>query len=342
MSTLAADPQMIEAYKQGKDFYATLAMGVYNNSYWENMEHWEDGSANPEGKKRRGICKQLLLGILYGMGSDSLAEKIGKTKEEAEDIIQKFYKGFPVAKAWIDKTESDAVKNGYVEDLWGRRRRLPDIQLPLFTVEYKNSADVPLEFNPLIGSKNVYKNPKSSLIEKYTKMMQNARFKKEKEDITSQALKDGIIIHSNSSKISQAKRQCVNARVQGSASTMSKKAMINVHNDPELNRLGFKILIAVHDELIGECPEENAEEVANRLTEVMKHAADPDAKTPFKCDPTIEKCWYYSDYSDTLQNEYQKLIKDCSSDEEKQNILNKFYENHCECTREQLNEIVGV
>ena len=332
---------MIEAYKQGKDFYATLATGVYNNTYWENMEHWEDGSPNPEGKKRRGICKQLLLGILYGMGSDSLAEKIGKTKEEAEDIIQKFYKGFPVAKAWIDKTESDAVKNGYVEDLWGRRRRLPDIQLPMFSVEYKNSTNYSIEFNPLIGSKNIYKNPKSSLIEKYTKMMQNARFKKEKEDITSQALKDGIIIHSNSSKISQAKRQCVNARVQGSASTMSKKAMINVHNDPELNRLGFKILIAVHDELIGECPEENAEAVADRLTEVMRHAADPDAKTPFKCDPTIEKCWYYSDYSDVLRNEYNKLTKD-KSEEEQRLILDAFYIDHSECTREQLNEIVGV
>lgn len=62
LSSLSEDPQMIEAYVEGKDFYARLACGVFNNGYWDNMEHWEDGSANPEGKKRRSICKQLLLG----------------------------------------------------------------------------------------------------------------------------------------------------------------------------------------------------------------------------------------------------------------------------------------
>ena len=53
---------MINAYKAGKDLYATIACGVYKNTYWDNMEHWEDGSPNPEGKKRRGNCKSLLLG----------------------------------------------------------------------------------------------------------------------------------------------------------------------------------------------------------------------------------------------------------------------------------------
>lgn len=53
---------MINAYKEGKDLYATIAMGVYHNDYWDNMEHFEDGSPNPEGKKRRGSCKSLLLG----------------------------------------------------------------------------------------------------------------------------------------------------------------------------------------------------------------------------------------------------------------------------------------
>lgn len=53
---------MINAYKQGKDLYATIAAGVYKNTYWDNMEHYEDGTPNPEGKKRRGSVKSLLLG----------------------------------------------------------------------------------------------------------------------------------------------------------------------------------------------------------------------------------------------------------------------------------------
>lgn len=56
------DEQMIEAYKNKKDLYATMASQIYGNSYWDNMEHHEDGTPNPEGKKRRGSVKSIVLG----------------------------------------------------------------------------------------------------------------------------------------------------------------------------------------------------------------------------------------------------------------------------------------
>ena len=127
MSAYSQDPEMIGAYKAGKDLYATIASGVYKNGYWDNMEHHEDGSPNPEGKKRRSNCKAVLLGIMYGRGASSIAEQLGCSTQEAQNIVDNFFKGFPGVKKWIDKTEADAKVNGYVEDLWGRRRRLPDI-----------------------------------------------------------------------------------------------------------------------------------------------------------------------------------------------------------------------
>lgn len=57
---------MMNAYKTGKDLYATIASGVYHNSYDDNLEHNPDGSLNPEGKKRRSNCKQVLLGRPLG------------------------------------------------------------------------------------------------------------------------------------------------------------------------------------------------------------------------------------------------------------------------------------
>lgn len=54
--------EWIEAYNQGKDLYATIGTGAFKNTYWENMEHHEDGSPNVEGKQRRSKCKALLLG----------------------------------------------------------------------------------------------------------------------------------------------------------------------------------------------------------------------------------------------------------------------------------------
>ena len=79
LSAYSQDPEMIGAYKAGKDLYATIAMGVYKNGYWDNMEHHEDGSPNPDGKKRRSSCKSLLLGLMYGRGAASIAEQIGSS-----------------------------------------------------------------------------------------------------------------------------------------------------------------------------------------------------------------------------------------------------------------------
>ena len=58
----SGDNNMISAYKEGKDLYATIASKVYNNNYEDNLEFRSDGSMNPDGKKRRASCKTLLLG----------------------------------------------------------------------------------------------------------------------------------------------------------------------------------------------------------------------------------------------------------------------------------------
>ena len=90
---------------------------------------------NKQGKERRTNCKSILLGILYGRGAASVAEQIHKTKEEAQEIIDKFYKSFPKVKAWIDNTQLEARKVGYVEDFAGRRRHLPDILLSRYEIK---------------------------------------------------------------------------------------------------------------------------------------------------------------------------------------------------------------
>lgn len=330
---------MINSYRQGKDLYATLASRIFSNGYWDNMEHFEDGTPNPEGKKRRSKTKRLLLGIMYGMGAASIAVSIDGTVEEAQEIIDNFYKGFPTVKKWMDVSKENAKKYGYVEDIWGRRRRLPDIQLKPYQVEFKDKTKNDADFNPLLGSLGLVKNDTSKLLDEYYNKAIKTKSRKEVEELASKAEKDGIILHSNSNKIAQAERQCVNARIQGSAATMSKKAMIKVHNDKTLNDLDFHMLIAVHDELIGECPAEYADQVAERLTDVMKHAAEPDVIVPFKCDPTIEKSWYYSDYSDVLNEEYQKRI---DKGENQKDVLTDIFSSHSECTPEQLCEMLNI
>ena len=56
--------------------------------------------------------------------------------------------------------------------------------------------------------------------------------------------------------------------------------------------MGFKLLIPVHDEIIAECPEENAKECSRLLAEVMSKAAEKILGLPFKCDVEITHAWY--------------------------------------------------
>ena len=85
---------MLQAYRDGKDLYAIIAQQAFHNGYWDNMEHYEDGSPNPEGKKRRGIAKTLLLGIMYGRGCASIADQIGCSIPEAQKIIIRSLRAF--------------------------------------------------------------------------------------------------------------------------------------------------------------------------------------------------------------------------------------------------------
>lgn len=307
----ANDQSMIDAYKNKKDLYATIAAQVYNNDYWDNMEHYEDGSPNPEGKKRRSNCKNIVLGLLYGRGTGSVAEQIGSTYEDAQQLIDRFFAGFPSVSNWIEETQAAAHKTGYVEGLMGRKRRLPDILLPKYTAEILNTS---VEFNPLLQSSGVNitaGDDKSSI---YLKKMEAATNFKQRSAIKAEALSQGIKIHDNTGFISKAERQGVNARVQGGAATITKLAMIDVFHDPVLRDLKFDLLLCIHDELIGECPRENAKKAADRLSELMIAAAAKVCSVPMKCDATITSRWYEEEATDSIHERYEKLKIDCGEE----------------------------
>lgn len=327
------DENMINAYKNGKDLYATIASDIYHNKYEDNLEHYPDGSIYKDGKERRTSVKSLMLGLMYGMGVASLAESIHKPIAEAQDITDRFFRSYPKVEKWIKESQDFAKKTGYVEDIWGRRRRLKDVMLPRYVVESSVSAR---NFNPLFGSSGINPNANNKLVVKYEEMLKKTKSRKEVDQIRSMATKDGITIKDNGGFIARAERQCANARIQGGAATMSKKAMILVHNDEVLNSIGFRLLIAVHDELIGECPIEYAEIAKERLSTLMKQSAFPECKMPMKCDADTFVHWYEDVVTAKVKDEYDKLIQSGSSREE---AIKKV-----EADREELeeNQIIGM
>jgi len=293
MTQMCGDPKMIKAYQEGKDLYAEIAALSFNTTYENCLEFRPDGTTNPDGKNRRSQAKSILLGVLYGRGVPSIAEQLGTTTKKAQAIKDSVFKGFPAIPQFEEDSLDMAYEKGYVTTLWGRKRRLPDLQLPEFEFVWKDGgpldADL-LDFDEEEDAEKVLEVPEE-IQNKYIRRLRQAYFG-QKRKIFEDANKEGIWIVDNGAKIADAQRQCVNARIQGSAADMSKLAMILVGNDERLKELGFRLLIPVHDELIAECPEENVNECSERFAMLMSKAAESGLSIPIKCDVEITKAWY--------------------------------------------------
>lgn len=295
MTQMCGDPKMIKAYQEGKDLYAEIAALSFNTTYENCLEFRPDGTTNAEGKNRRSQAKSILLGVLYGRGVPSIAEQLGTTTKKAQAIKDSVFKGFPAIPKFEQDSLDMAYELGYVTTLWGRKRRLPDLQLDEFEFRWKDGAppdDDLLDFDDFMAEPE-YDNSQvpEDRIRYYTNKLSRC-WGKQKRGIMDEALREGIVITDNGGKIADAQRQCVNARIQGSAADMSKLAMILVGNDQRLKELGFKLLIPVHDELIAECPKENAKECKQLFADLMSQAAESRLTIPIKCDVEVTERWY--------------------------------------------------
>ena len=85
-------------------------------------------------------------------------------------------------------------------------------------------------------------------------------------------------------------RLAINSVVQGSAADLIKLAMVNLHRRLERDAVPAKMLLQIHDELVLECPEADAEAVSAVLVEEMQNAME--LRVPLKVDPGVGKDWF--------------------------------------------------
>lgn len=294
LAHMSKDERLIQAYKDGKDIYATVGAIVYKLPYEQCLEFHPDGTKNPEGKQRRSAMKSVVLGLMYERGAKSVAEQIGCSVQEATKIIKQFFSAFPRVEEFVDKTHTLVKRSGFVTDAFGRKRRLLDATLPDYTLE--QTGRVPTRnFDPLamldegeFVPRGIDKDIERKLLEE----LRGAYGFRAVNEIKKKAEEMGIKVHDNTGRIADALRQSVNFRIQGSAASQTKRAMAMVDNDPELKSYGFELLIQVHDELIGQCPKETAKKAGERLSYIMRHCADDVLTVPFKCDVEITDRWY--------------------------------------------------
>lgn len=288
VACISNDPKLIQAYMEGKDVYCVVASIAFGVPYEECLETLPDGREYPKGKERRGKAKAICLGIIYGKGVKSISEDLNVSKTIAQEIYDAVLKNFPDLAKYLEDVLVFARKHGYVETYWGRKRRLPDINLPTFSFSPMSS------YQNADGSTTIDDKTKEYFFTRLIKAREDWNFKKVKE-LTYEARTMGILVFDNSEAIAKAERQAYNSPIQGSAGDLTKLAMIRLSNNKRAQEIGVKLVFQVHDELIVEAPEENIIEVGEILRESMMGAGEG-LQVPLICDEEYSYGWYHDSY----------------------------------------------
>ncbi len=113
--TCRATKGSVEAFDAGEDIHAATAATVFGLP----IEH-------VDGELRRR-AKAVNFGLAYGMNAWGLAQRLDIAPDEAQEIIDGYFAGFPKIKAYLSAQVGRARLDGYTETLLGRRRYIPEL-----------------------------------------------------------------------------------------------------------------------------------------------------------------------------------------------------------------------
>lgn len=222
---ISQDPEMIRAFQEGKDVYAAIASVAFNVPYEKCLEfHPETHEYQPDGKARRQEAKSILLGICYGRSIKTIGDQLYGSRDdmtdeqktaEAQKVFDAVMKSFPGLRNAMLDAQSQATQLGYVTTILGRRRHIPDMQLP------------PYEFKPMVGYVNPDVDPldpstfsnKSEIperiVKQLTKEFKGYKYYGQIVKRTKQLAEEKIKVINNTQKITEASRECLNSKIQG-------------------------------------------------------------------------------------------------------------------------------
>jgi DNA polymerase-1 len=115
MAHLSKDESMIADFLSGNDIHAATASKIFGVGIGEVT------------REMRSKAKTANFGIIYGISSFGLAERLTIGRKEAKELIDGYFASYPGVKLYMEESIKKARENGYVTTMFGRRRYLRDI-----------------------------------------------------------------------------------------------------------------------------------------------------------------------------------------------------------------------
>ncbi len=136
MAHLSEDENMMEAFREGHDIHRATAAKIWH----EDIDKVTDA--------QRKKAKQANFGIIYGITTYGLAQRMDIPNGEAKELIQDYFRTFPKVQAYMEQAKEVARAKGYAETLFHRRRYLADINSRNATVRgfaERNAINAPIQ-----------------------------------------------------------------------------------------------------------------------------------------------------------------------------------------------------
>lgn len=136
MAHLSGDDNMVEAFRVGHDIHAATAAKIW---------HVPVDAVTAEQRKQ---AKQANFGIIYGITTYGLAQRMNIDNREARQLIDDYFATFPKVQAYMEQAKETCRAKGYAETLFHRRRYLPDIHSKNATVRgfaERNAINAPIQ-----------------------------------------------------------------------------------------------------------------------------------------------------------------------------------------------------
>ena len=116
LAHVSDDENLIDAYNSAEDIHAITASKVFHVPLEE---------VTPQLRRN---AKAVNFGIVYGISSFGLTQRLSISRQEAQEYISQYFETYPGVKAYLDGSVASAKEKGYSVTMFGRRRPVPELK----------------------------------------------------------------------------------------------------------------------------------------------------------------------------------------------------------------------
>ena len=275
-ASVSGDKGLQEIFEKNWDFYSTVAIKT------EKLQGVSaDKSADNYLKKldpvKRNQAKAYSLGIAYGMEAYALGRTLDVPQKEAQELVDGYLDGFPQLKEWRLRSREQVKANGFVNNYVKRVRHLPKVQ-----DIYSKVGDQMLDWR---FRKELEAKQARRLYEKYTNegMDQFAAERAAKNEARKQ-------VTQKYRDYRNGLNNCLNFQLQSLAAAVVNRAALAINRKAIELGIDAKVQAQVHDQLIINVREDQAEEFAPIVQKLMQTTTILPGVT-LKAPPEIADNW---------------------------------------------------